>query len=213
MSLTAPLLDSLYTARAGVVDLVDVPELAFLSVSGQGAPEGPAFADAVQALYSVSYTAHFLLEQQRGTAPRMRPLEALWWTEDPEQQRFVTAMATGAPSSAPRDPGAWRWQAMILQPREVDGRILAQALHPARARRVRSLDAVRPLRWTEGRCAQTLHVGPYAEEGPTIARLHAAIAEAGLRPRGRHHEIYLGDPRRSAPERLRTLLRQPVEPA
>ena len=100
-----------------------------------------------------------------------------------------------------------------MQPAVVDARIIAQALHPARAPRVRSLDAVRFLRWTEGRCAQTLLVGPYAEEGPTIARLHAAIAEAGLRPRGRRHEIYLDDPRRGAPERTRTLLRQPVERA
>lgn len=213
MSVTARLPDSLPAPREGVVDFVDVPELAYLTVSGRGAPEGGAFADAVQALYSVSYTAHFLVKQQRGSAPKVRPLEALWWTDDPDQQRFVTAMAGGAPTAEPMNPDRWSWQAMILQPDEVDARIIAQALHPARARRVGSLDAVRLVRWREGRCAQTLHVGPYAEEGPTIARLHAAIAEAGLRPRGRHHEIYLGDPRRSAPERLRTLLRQPVEPA
>lgn len=210
MSMTATPLDS---SRPALVDFIDLPELAFLSVTGRGAPRAAAFAEAVSALYTVSYSVHRLLKQQQGTAPKVRPLEALWWTDDEDQQRLVRAAAAGATATMAGDPATWRWQAMIAQPEPIDARLVAQALHPARAKRVPALDSVRYIRWTEGRCAQILHVGPYGEEAPTIARLHAAIAEAGCRPRGRHHEIYLGDPRRSAPEHLRTVLRQPVEPA
>lgn len=213
MSVAAPVLDSLYAARAGTVDFVDVPELAYLSVTGQGAREGEEFAAAVQALSSVSSAAQALVEHQQGSAPEVRPLEALWWTDDPRRMRLLVDVAKGAGAIGSGDRSGWRWQAMIRQPDEVDARVVARALHPARAPRIPSLDAVRFLHWTEGRCAQTLHVGPYAGEGPTIARLHAAIAEAGYRPRGRHHEIYLGDPRHTAPDRMTTLLRQPVGPA
>ena len=112
------------------------------------------------------------------------------------------------------DRDRWRWQAMIMQPGPIDADMIAAAIAQARDRkRSAGLDRVRYIRWAEGCCAQLLHVGPYAAEGPSIARLHQAIAAAGYRPRGRHHEIYLGDQRRSAPEKLRTILRHPVEPA
>jgi hypothetical protein len=185
-------LDALYQARRGVVEVVDVPDLAMLVVDGTGRPEGPEFTDAVQTLFAVSYGAHFLVRQQRGEAPRVMPLEALW---DP-----------------PGD-GAWAWRALVVQPPPVDARVVAAALDRARRRPPPVLDRVRFERWTEGRCAQLLHLGPYASEGPSIDLLQREIAASGLRPRGRHHEIYLSDPRRSRPERLRTILRQPVEPA
>jgi hypothetical protein len=95
----------------------------------------------------------------------------------------------------------------------IDADLVAAALTQARAKKpAPGLDRLAYQRWTEGRCAQLLHVGPYADEGPSIARLHQAITAAGHRPRGRHHEIYLGDPRRSAPDKLRTILRHPIEP-
>jgi hypothetical protein len=103
---------------------------------------------------------------------------------------------------------------MIMQPDPIDADLLSEALAQARAKKgLPALDRLRHERWTEGRCAQTMHVGPYSAEAPSIERLHQAIAEAGYVPRGRHHEIYLGDPRRSAPDRLRTIIRQPVQPA
>ena len=205
--------EALYKVRKGVVDIVDVPEFGFVLVSGQGAPDGQAFADAVQALYTVSYGAHFLLKKERGEAPRVMPLEGLWWMDDPDQQDIVTAVALGKATMAETDRDRWRWQAMIMQPDPVDEQTVARAVEQARKRELRALDDLRFERWEEGRCAQILHVGPYAEEAPSIVKLHEAIAAAGYRPRGRHHEIYLGDPRRSAPEKLRTLLRHPVEPA
>lgn len=212
MTATSTAIDALYKARKGVVAVVDVPELGFVVVSGQGDPGGSRFAEAVQALYTVSYGTHFLLRQERGEAPRVMPLEALWWMDDPEQQDIVRAVALGGASMADTDRDTWRWRAMIMQPDPIDEHMVSRALEKARKKGLGALEDLRYERWEEGRSAQLLHVGPYAEEGPSIVRLHEGIAAAGYRPRGRHHEIYLGDHRRSAPEKLRTLLRHPVEP-
>ena len=113
---------------------------------------------------------------------------------------------------ADTDRDSWRWQAMIMQPAPIDERTVVRAAQQARKKNLEALDELHFERWEEGRCAQILHVGAYSEEAPTVVRLHEGIAAAGYRPRGRHHEIYLGDPRRSAPEKLRTILRHPVEP-
>ncbi len=214
MTSTVTTAESLLKARRGVVQIVDVPEFGFASVQGSGPPGGPEFTDALQALYSVSYTAHFLLKSERGEAPRMMPLEALWWADGPGDEELFRAVARGEAQIADSDRGRWQWQALIMQPDPIDEDVIGRALPAARAKKpVPGHDRLRYLRWTEGRCAQLLHVGPYAAEGPSIVTLHAGLEAAGYRPRGRHHEIYLGDPRRSAPERLRTILRHPVEPA
>jgi hypothetical protein len=210
---TTASVQTLYTVRAGQVQTVDVPELGFVLVEGTGAPESAAFAEALQALYGVSYAAHFL-ERQRQVATKVMPLEALWWADDPEQQELIRAVAAGRWVMTDADRKRWHWQAMILQPEPVDAGIVAEAVAVTRRKRPSAgLDRIRYERWREGLAVQLLHVGRYADEGPSIVRLHEAISAAGYRPRGRHHEIYLGDPRRSAPERLRTILRQPVEPA
>jgi hypothetical protein len=213
MSETAISFGSLLKVRKGAVEFVDVPEFGFAMVAGTGAPGGTEFTGALQALYSVSYGAHFLVKKQRGQAPKVMPLEALWWVDDPGQQDVLAKVALGQATMAGSDRDRWRWQAMIMQPDPIDAGVVAEALAQARAKKPGpGLERLRYQRWAEGRCAQLLHVGPYADEGPAIARLHQAIAAAGYRPRGRHHEVYLGDPRRSAPGRLRTILRQPVEP-
>jgi hypothetical protein len=204
--------DSLYKARKTVVDIVTVPEFGYVRVDGRGDPYSPDFADAIQALYAVSYGAHFLIKRAQGQAPKVMPLEALWWVEDAQQQNIVAAVAMGTASMSESDRDRWRWQAMIMQPDPVDSETVAHAVEQARAKSLLALDRLRFDRWEEGQCAQTLHVGPYSAEGATIVRLHAGIAAAGYRPRGRHHEIYIGDPRRSDPAKLRTILRQPVEP-
>lgn len=206
-------IDALCRGRKGRVDVVDVPELGYLMVSGAGGPEDDEFTEAVQALYAVSYGAHFLAKKAHGEAPKVMPLEALWWVDDPAERDIVTAVAAGRTTMADSDRDLWRWQAMIVQPDPIDEDTIRSAVEQARRKGVPALDRLRVERWEEGRCAQVLHVGPYAEEAPTIAQLHEGITAAGYRPHGRHHEIYLGDPRRSAPEKLRTLLRQPVEPA
>jgi hypothetical protein len=213
MSETAVSSGSLLKVRKGAVEFVDVPEFGFAVVTGAGAPGDTEFTDALQALYSVSYGAHFLVKKRHGQAPKVMPLEALWWVDDPGQQDILAAVALGQATMADTDRDRWRWQAMIMQPDPIDADVVAEALTQAQAKKPSpGLERLGYQRWAEGRCAQLLNVGPYADEGPSIVRLHQAIAAAGYRPHGRHHEIYLGDPRRSAPEKLRTILRHPVEP-
>jgi hypothetical protein len=205
---------SLYRVRRGDVNIVDVPELGYVLVDGAGPPDGAEFAAALTALYAVSYSAHFLLKKAFGEAPKVMPLEALWWVDDPKYQSAVEAVARGERTMADVDRNGWRWRALIMQPPPLGEALLTRAVEQVQAKSPSSaLGRLRYERWEEGRCAQMLHVGPYAEEAPSIVHLHAAIVSAGYRPRGRHHEIYVGDPRRSAPERLRTILRQPIEQA
>lgn len=192
---------SLYRARAGRVGFVDVPELGYLAVDGIGAPEDGAFAEAVGALYQVSYAVHFLVKKRLGEAPKVMPLEALWWV-DGDPSRWA---------SSPREQ--WRWRALMMQPDPIDETDIRIAIDATRAKHpVAGIDRLDHRRWQEGRAAQIMHIGPYSTEPDTIAVLHEAVAAAGYRLRGHHHEIYLGDPRRCAPERLRTILRHPVEP-
>ena len=181
--------------------LIEVPEMAFLMIDGHGDPNTSAdYRKAIQALYAVAYTVKFTLKRAAdGLDFGVMPLESLWWV--PDMSTFLT-----------EDKSAWNWTAMIMQPEEVTAEIFEAACEQAAAKR--SLPALELMRFEdfdEGLCAQVRYRGPYAEEGPTIERLHAFIAEQGYEPNGKHHEIYLGDPRRSAPEKLRTVIRQPVE--
>jgi hypothetical protein len=180
--------------------IVDVPELRFLMVDGHGDPNSsPEYAHAIEALYSISYTLKFTLKNAPdGLDYAVMPLEGLWWAKD------MSTFATGEKS-------AWDWTAMIAQPDLVSDELLAQAKEKAGKRRELAAAAlVRLESFREGEAAQIMHVGPYSAEGPTIALLHEFIAAAGHTLRGKHHEIYLGDPRRTAPERLRTVIRQPL---
>jgi hypothetical protein len=201
-----------YRVHKGRVDLVDVPELLIVAVDGEGDPYEPSFAEAIQTLYPVSYGAHFILKKRLGAAPRVMPLEALWWVADSADQDTFTAVATGATSTENIDRQLWRWRALIVQPEPIDEAILTEAIEGVRGKASAALGRLRVERWHEGLCAQLLHLGPYSAEAPSIIRLHDGIEALGYRPRGRHHEIYLGDPRRSAPDQLRTILRHPVEP-
>lgn len=210
--MTTTAVPDLYRARRGKVEIVDVPDLLLASVDGEGDPNGPAFADAVRALYGVSYTAHFLLKKRAGAAPRVLPLEGLWWVDDHAAVDTFTRVATGEADVDDVDRGLWRWRAFMVQPAPLDDDLLAEAVDASARKATGPLPVVQVSHWCEGLSAQLLHVGPYAAEAPSIVALHEGIAALGYRPRGRHHEIYLGDPRRSAPEKLRTLLRHPVEP-
>ena len=192
-------LHGLYSAKREPA-LVDVPDLPFLMIDGRGDPNtAPAYADAVQALYSVAYTIRFALKRRPDAvdAPVM-PLEGLWWM--PDMATFST-----------EDKSQWNWTMMIVVPEQVTAQVVEGARSAAATKKpLASLGRVRRERYAEGRCAQVLHVGPYSAEGPTVAALHAFIAEHGYVLVGKHHEIYLSDPRRSAPEKLRTIVRQPV---
>jgi hypothetical protein len=179
--------------------MVDVPELSFLMIDGKGDPnDSQEFMDAIQALYSVSYGSKFALKREAGLDYTVMPLEGLWWVED------------GAPFNLESKDG-WQWTAMIVQPPEVTPDLVRRAAAEAfRKRELLALWKIRLESFHEGLAAQVMHVGPYSAERPTIEALHAFIEAEGYVPRGKHHEIYLGDPRRTAPQRLKTVIRQPV---
>ena len=192
----------LYAPRAGEFALVDVPELAFLMVDGHGNPNtAPAYRDAVEALYAVSYAVRFAARKQLGRVHVVAPLEGLWWAENPD------VFLTGSKDD-------WSWTMMIHQPDWIPAELVEGARAAvARKKDLPALDRLRFERFAEGPSVQTLHVGPYDDEGPAISRMHAFAAGQGLVLRGKHHEIYLGDPRKVEAARLRTVLRQPVSPA
>jgi hypothetical protein len=195
-------LSALYSAGRAPA-FVDVPELPFLMIDGHGDPNTtPAYAEAVQALYSLAYTIRFALKRRPDAVDaRVMPLEGQWWTPD---------MATFSTD----DKSQWDWTMMIVVPEQATAQVVEDARAEATKKKgMAAIGEVRFERYAEGRCAQVLHVGPYSAEGPTIATLHAFISGHGYVLSGKHHEIYLGDPRRSAPEKLRTIVRQPVAPA
>jgi len=182
--------------------MVEVPELTFVMVDGQGDPNtAEAYRDAVAALYAVSYALKFALKRAPdGLDYAVMPLEGLWWADD--MAEFDVERKAD-----------WRWTMMIAQPEAVTPDRFAHArAEVARKKNLPALERLRLERFAEGRAAQVLRRGPYSAEGPTIAALHAFIRERGDALDGKHHEIYLGDPRRTAPERLKTVIRQPVAP-
>ncbi|MCD9086366.1 GyrI-like domain-containing protein [Stenotrophomonas sp. SY1] len=191
----------LYQASSRTPTPLDVPSLRYLMIDGQGDPNTtPAYAQAVEALFSVSYTARFLLKKgPRAIDYAVMPLEGLWWSDD------LSAFERN-------DRSRWQWTMMIMQPDIADDATLMQAIADVRRKKaLPAIDALRLDTFTEGSCAQLLHVGPFSEEGPTIQRLHDFIATQGTL-RGKHHEIYLSDIRRAAPERWKTIIRQPLQP-
>jgi hypothetical protein len=177
---------------------VDVPILNFLKVDGHGDPNtDPSYVEALGALYAVAYGIKFALKPT-GLEYSVPPLQGLWWV--PNMEDFATSKKSD-----------WDWTMMILQPEQVTLELVEKVKQEAARKKV--LPALSKLRleaYAEGLAAQVLYFGAYADEGPTIARLHAWIAEQGYGLTGLHHEIYLGDPRKAAPEKLKTIIRQPV---
>lgn len=183
--------------------VVEVPAMKYLMVDGHGDPNTEqAYQEAIEALFSISYTLKFAIKKESGIEYRVFPLEGLWWVKDMRQ--FTT-----------EDKSNWDWTMMIAQPEVVTvewvERTRAEVL-----KKKKGLDAVKQVRfemYAEGLSVQLMHIGPYAEEGANIARLHAFIHENGYEVNGKHHEIYLSDVRRSAPEKLKTVIRQPFQKA
>jgi hypothetical protein len=186
----------LFAASPKEPSIIDVPALQYLMVDGKGNPNEPGpFQDAIQALFSLSYGAKFMLKKA-GTEFRVSPLEALWGS---------------AAGFDPNKKSDWLWTAMITQPAEVTPSVVEKVRTEAmRKKALAALPRVRLETFREGLSAQIMHIGPYSTEAPTILRLHDFIEKHGYRLSGKHHEVYLGDPRRSAPERLKTLIRQPM---
>lgn len=195
-------LAAFYTAKVAP-SVVDVPALDYLMIDGEGDPNtSKDFAAAVEALYSVSYTLKFALRngpEQLDYA--VMPLEGLWWADD--MAAFETA-----------DRKKWKWTLMIAQPPGLKRSIISSMIERVRTRKpeITAVDKLRFERWTEGPSAQLLHIGPYNTETSNILRLHEFITALPGRMTGKHHEIYLSDMRRTAPERLKTIIRQPFKP-
>ena len=187
-----------WKASAKKPSLVEVPPLAYLMADGHGDPAGPAFQEAIEALYGLAYTLKFSSKMGGGPDWKVMALESLWWADDP------AAFAENR-----RD--AWRWTLMIAQPDAVTAEMVESARRTLREKKnPPALDRVRLDRLEEGLAAQLLHVGPYDAVGPTAERLAAFVADEGYTVAGRHHEIFLSDPRRVPPERLKTIVRLPV---
>jgi hypothetical protein len=197
----------LYQPSARQIELVDVPPLRFAMIDGAIEPghspgDSPSFQQAMEALYGISYTLKFA-SKRRTEDPidyTVMPLEGLWWVEE-----GIFDIA---------NPANWCWTAMIMQPEHITGAMFQEGLIALRQKKPNpALDRLRFEIFHEGLSIQVMHIGPYAEEPATIARMDAFAEEHSYMLHGKHHEIYLGDPRRAAPEKLRTVLRHPVHPA
>jgi hypothetical protein len=190
-----------YNSSTKEFKIVDVPEMNFLMVDGMGDPNtAQEYIDAIQALYNVSYTLKFMVKKGGlGIDYGVMPLEGLWWVDDMTQF-----------SEEKKDE--WKWTTMIMQPKYVTRDLFDLAL--IEVKKKKSLPALSKMRFEsfyEGLAAQIMYIGPYSAEGSTIRRLHSYIKDNGYELTGKHHEIYLGDPRRSAPEKLKTIIRQPMK--
>ncbi|WP_244188777.1 GyrI-like domain-containing protein [Streptomyces yokosukanensis] len=193
----------LYSARRDRFEIVDVPRMSFLMVDGHGNPNTSAdYRAVVEALYTTAYAVRAIAKKKVDRTHTVGPLEGLWSADD------LSVFKT-------RDQDEWIWTLMIVQPGWVTSAMVDEAMD--QVERTKNLSAGHRVRfddYAEGQCVQTLHLGPYDQEAPTIARMHDEFMPAEkLVPRGHHHEIYLSDARRTAPNRLRTILRQPVGPA
>ena len=192
-------LKQFYHASAKHVAEVDVPEFRYLMIDGKGDPNNsPTYKQAVEALFSVSYTTKFALKKQSGVDYTVMPLEGLWWADD--WSVFLTD-----------DRSEWQWTMMILQPDFVPEEIIHASIRKlTQTKNLPALEKLRLESFHEGPCVQILHVGPFSEERATIERLHHHLDSIAER-RGKHHEIYLSDIRRAAPEKWKTIIRQPME--
>ena len=200
-------LKHLYAPSAKKVEVVDVPEFQFAMVDGRIEPgqmpgTSTTFEEAVGALYGISYTLKFM-SKLRTDDPidyKVLGLEGLWWIEAGE---FDITQA-----------GNWLWTVMIMQPAHITATLFADAQAQLRQKRPNpAIDLLRLATFHEGLCMQIMHLGPYANEPQTVARMKEFGQANGYEPAGKHHEIYLGDPLRSAPEKLKTILRQPIRRA
>lgn len=191
-------LRSLYAPKNRQFELVNVPEHTYLSVDGVGDPDGEAFQRAIRSVYPVAYGVKFMSKRTLGRDYVVPPLEALWWADNPQ------VFADGN-----RDE--WKWTVLILLPDWISDEEVDTVMDDLRKKQRTPESTVSIRTFTEGECLQSLHVGPFSAEGPLLADLHHNVMpHLGKTFAGPHHEIYLSDFRKTAPEKLKTILRQPV---
>ncbi|WP_297792831.1 GyrI-like domain-containing protein [uncultured Eudoraea sp.] len=192
-------LKHLYKPSRLKIELRDVPEMNFLMIDGIGDPNtSVAYKEAIEALYALSYTLKFMIKKgDQQIDYGVMPLEGLWWVDD--MSKFDI-----------NKKEYWKWTAMIMQPEVVTNKLVTMATEAVRKKKNPiALSKIRFDSFSEGNVAQTLHIGPFSEEGPTIKRVHDFIIDNGYKLSGKHHEIYLSDIRRAAPEKWKTIIRQP----
>jgi len=193
-------LKHLYKASKKKVEIVNVPEMNFLMLDGEGDPNtSQAYKDAVEALYALSYALKFMIKKgEIAVDYGVMPLEGLWWADDMS-------------SFSVDNKDNWKWTALMMQPELVTKELFNEAFKQVKAKKnLPSLPLVKFESFKEGKSAQIMHIGPFSEEGPTIEKLHCFIEENGKQRIGKHHEIYLSDIRRAAPEKWKTIIRQPI---
>lgn len=188
-----------YRCSAKKVVALTIPPMNFLTVNGKGAPGSITHQQAIEALYSVAYTIKFMIKKSsNGIDYGVLPLEGLWWADD--MNDFVND-----------NKHNWIWRMMIMQPPLVNKAQVDAAIEQVAVKKnLAALAQVNFQSFDEGLVAQTLHVGPFSEEGPTVEKVHAFIDTQGKQLSGKHHEIYLSDIRRAAPENWKTIIRQPM---
>ncbi len=190
----------LFAPSAKEFEVVEAPQLNYLMVDGKGDPNASEYSEAVEALYAVAYKLKFMSKKELGRDYVVPPLEGLWWAED------LRVFATG-------DKDAWEWTSMIMQPDWIDADMFNNACEQVeKAKNPPALSKIRMEKYLEGLSVQIMHIGPYADEAPVLSRLHNEyLPQNGYVEAGKHHEIYLSDPRKVSPEKLKTVLRQPVK--
>ena len=192
-------LQEFYRASAKRIDVVQVPKMNYLMIDGSGPPASQEYTDAVEALYTVAYTLKFMIKKGPANLDYgVLPLEGLWWAED--MSDFEND-----------NKDKWIWTMMIMQPNLVTKTLVNSATKQVNEKKtLPSLAKLKFEAFSEGKSAQTLHIGPFSEEGPTVNRVHSHIWNSGYELSGTHHEIYLTDIRRAAPENWKTIIRQPM---
>lgn len=194
----------LYNPSAKEVSIVDVPEMSFLMIDGEGNPnKSQEYQDSIEALFSVSYKVKFISEKENSQDYVVMPLEGLWWVENMED--FTV-----------QDKSGWKWTAMIRQPDFITKDMIKKAIQEVeKKKKLFALSRIKFQSLHEGLSAQIMHIGPYSQESPTVEKLHNFIEENGYEfnaslPGEKHHEIYISDMRRTKPEKLKTIIRQPM---
>jgi hypothetical protein len=193
-------LKHLYKPSAKKVEVVEVPQMNFLMIDGKGDPNSSQeYQDAIEALYGASYAIKFMVKKgDLGIDYGVLPLEGLWWVEDMSQFSV-------------EDKANWEWTMMIMQPDIVDPPLVQEAVEQVKKKKNPvALSKIRFEAYSEGKVAQIMHIGPFSEEGPTVEKVHNFIEEEGGERNGKHHEIYLSDIRKAAPEKWKTIIRQPM---
>jgi len=193
-------LKHLYNPSAKEVVIIDVPSMNFLMIDGVGDPNtSQDYKDAVEALYALSYSLKFMIKNGKTAIDYgVMPLEGLWWTDDMAEFNM-------------ENKDIWKWTAMIMQPEYATKDLFGKALEQvAKKKNPAALSKVRFENFHEGLSVQIMHIGPYSAEAPTIDKIRDFIEEKGYKLNGKHHEIYLSDPRKTASEKMKTVIRQAV---